>query len=155
MEINPKYGARIRAASWSKTLLAVAAVLSVLILPLGFDWESVLIVAGILTVTFFEFRVHRYFLNGDPRAPSLGFCNQSCFAAAILAYGLYHAVYPPPTLIPPEFSGWIDETTIELMQSVIRNGYLAIGILGGISQFALAWYYRSAKSSPPPEGGNV
>jgi hypothetical protein len=152
MEINPKYGGRIRAAFWSKTLLGVAAVLSVLILPFDFDWESALIVAGVLTVTFFEFRVHSYFLNGDPRAPDLGFRNQSCFAAAILLYGLYHAVYPTP--IPPEYRSLFDDTTLELIQSTVRNGYLAIGILGGISQFALAWYYRGAKT-PPPLGGDA
>ena len=58
--------------------------ISVLILPFDFDWWSALIVAGVVTVTFFEFRVHHYFLTGDPRAPDLGFRNQSCFAAAIL-----------------------------------------------------------------------
>ena len=147
MEINPKLGGRIRAAFWSKTLLAVASVLSVLILPFDFDWWSALIVAGIWTVTFFEFRMYSYFLNGDPRAPDLGFCNQSCFAAAILMYGLYHAVYPTP--IPEEIRGLLDETTLELVQGLIKNAYLAIGILGGVSQFALAWYYRSAKAFPP------
>jgi hypothetical protein len=27
----------------------------------------------------------------------------------------------------------------------MRVGYLVIGIVGGISQFGLAWYYRSAR----------
>ncbi|MEI9998409.1 MAG: hypothetical protein WDO13_04230 [Verrucomicrobiota bacterium] len=77
MEFNPRYRGRIRAAYWSKTLLAIAAVLSVLILPFSFDVENAVVVAGVLVVTFFEFRVHHYFLTGDPRAPGLGFRNQS------------------------------------------------------------------------------
>jgi hypothetical protein len=125
-------------------VLAVASVISVLLLPFGFDWSDALIVAGVLTVTYFEFRVHHYFFTGDPRGPSLGFRNQSCFAAGILLYGLYHAAYPPP--VPPDVSGLLDEPTLDLFQMWIRNGYLAIGIAGGLSQFWLAWYYRSAKA---------
>jgi len=150
MEINPKYRGRISAAWWSKTLLAIAAVISVLILPFGFDWWSALIVAGVLTVTFFEFRVHRYFLTGDPRGPDLGFRNQSCFAAAIMLYGLYHSFHPPP--IPEGYRELLDEPTIELFQYAIKNCYLMVGILGGLSQFGLAWYYRRAKSPPAPDG---
>jgi hypothetical protein len=147
MEINPKYRGRIAAAWWSKTLLATAAVVSVLILPFDFDWESALVVAGVLAVTFFEFRVHHYFVTGDPRGPTLGFRNQSCFAAGILVYGLYHAFYPSP--IPQEYRSLLDPPTMDLIQSTIKSGYLTIGILGGLSQFGLAWYYYSAK--PPPE----
>jgi hypothetical protein len=146
MEINPKYRGRISAAWWSKTLIAFAAVLSVILLPFGFDWESALVVAGVLTVTFFEFRVHRYFLTGDPRAPDLGFRNQSCFAAGILLYGLYHAFYPTP--IPPAYRELLDEPTLEAFQNTIKNGYLVVGMLGGLSQFGLAWYYRGAKAAP-------
>ncbi len=143
MEINPKYRGRISAAWWSKTLLAIAAVLSVLILPFGFDLWSALVVAGVLTVTFFEFKVHHYFLTGDPRAPDLGFRNQSCFAAGILLYGLYHAFHPPP--VPQEYAELLDGPTIDLLQNVIKNGYITVGIVGGLSQFGLAWYYRNAK----------
>jgi hypothetical protein len=150
MEINPKYRGRISAAWWSKTLLAIAAAISVLVLPFGFDWWSALIVAGVLTVTFFEFRVHYYFLTGDPRAPDLGFRNQSCFAAAILLYGLYHAFHPPP--IPAEYQALLDEPTIDLVENTIKNGYLTVGILGGLSQFGLAWYYRGAKAPPAAQG---
>ena len=107
MELNPKYRGRARAAVWSKSILATAAVLSVLILPFSFDLESAVVVAGILTVTYFEFRVHRYFSQGDARAPGLGFRNQSCFAAGILVYGLYHAAVPTP--IPPEYRNLLDE----------------------------------------------
>ncbi len=148
MEINPKYRGRISTAWWSKTILAIAAVLSVLLLVVGFDWEDALVVAGVLAVTFFEFRVHHYFLTGDPRAPDLGFRNQSCFAAGILLYGLYHAVHVPPlqTLVPEELVDYLDAPTMEFMKSTIKYGYLSVGILGGASQFGLAWYYRGAKA---------
>lgn len=151
VEFNPRYASRVSAAWWSKTLLAIASVLSVLILPFDFDLWSAVIVAGVLTVTFFEFRVHHYFLTGDPRAPDLGFRNQSGFAAAILAYGLYHAGHPMP--IPASIRSLLDDTTLDLIESTIKNGYLAIGLLGGLSQFALAWYYRSAKARPVTGAG--
>ena len=146
MEINRSYRGRISAAWWSKSVLAVAAVLSVLILPFSFDWESAAIVAGILAVTFFEFRVYSHFLRGDARGPGLGFLNQSCFAVAILIYGLYHAAVPTP--VPPELAGFLDEPTLQSIQQTIKYGYLAIGILGGLSQFGLACYYRIAKFEP-------
>ena len=157
MEINPKYRPRISTAWWSKTILAIAAVISVLLLLCDFDWWDALAVAGVLVVTFFEFRVHRYFLTGDPRAPDLGFRNQSGFAAGILLYGLYHAFEPPPiqTLVPPELLTYIDAGTIEYVKETIKNGYLAVGILGGLSQFGLAWYYRSAKSPPAAQPADL
>jgi hypothetical protein len=154
METNPKYRGRISAAWWSKTILAGAAVISVLILPFSLDLETVVVVAGVLTVTFLEFRVHRYFLTGDPRGPDLGFRNQSGFAAGILLYGLYHAFHVTPleSLIPPEMIGYIDQPTLDFMKSMIKNAYLAVGILGGASQFGLAWYYRGAKTPSAAQG---
>jgi len=148
MEINPKFRSRSNAAWWSKTILAFAAVISVLLLCFGFDWQDALVVAGVLAVTFFEFRVHHYFLTGDPRGPGLGFRNQSFFAAGILLYGLYHAVYVPPiqTLVPKELIDYLDAPTLEFMRATIRNGYLCVGIVGGVSQFGLAWYYLSAQA---------
>jgi hypothetical protein len=149
MELNPKYPARIKTAWWSKTILASAAVVSVLILLCDFDWWGLLIVLGILTVTFFEFRVYRYFLTGDPRAPDLGFRNQGCFAAAIMIYGLYHAMHPEPiqSVLPQWYLDLINDQAEDYIQSTIRYGYLIVGGLGGLSQFWLAWYYRSAKTT--------
>jgi len=148
MEINPKYRGRTSTAWWSKTILAVAAVISVLLVLIDFDWADALVVVGVVAVTFFEFRVHRYFLTGDPRAPELGFLNQSFFAAGILLYGLYHAVYEPQiqALVPQEILAYLDETSIELMKATIKYGYLTVGLIGGVSQFGLACYYRGAKA---------
>ena len=148
MEINPKFRSRANTAWWSKTILAIATVISVLLILVDFDWADALVVVGVLAVTFFEFRVYRYFLTGDLRAPDLGFRNQSCFAAGILLYGLYHALAQPPleTLMPRELLDYMDATTLEFMKATIKYGYLTVGIVGGISQFGLAWYYRGAKS---------
>jgi hypothetical protein len=147
MEINPKYRSRTSTAWWSKTILAVAAVISLLLVLVDFDWADALVVVGVAAVTFFEFRVHRYFLTGDPRAPDLGFRNQSCFAVGILLYGLYHALYVPPiqSLVPQELVEYLDAPTLDFMKSTMKYGYLTVGIIGGMSQFGLAWYYRSAK----------
>jgi hypothetical protein len=143
--VYKKYPGRAWAAAVSKYTLLVVAILAVVCLPLlGFGFENLIIVVGLATVTFFEFRVHRYFLENNPQAPSLGFRNQSAFAAAILIYCLYHAVVP--VSIPSDYSSVMDPSMLVLMQSFERVFYLIIAIVAGGSQFGLAWYYRSAQS---------
>jgi hypothetical protein len=142
-----KYPGRARASAWSKNILLVVAVLAGVCLPFGFDLEDVIIVIGLATVTFFEYRVHRYFCEDNPEAPGLGFRNQSCFAAAILIYGLYHALVPTQIQIPSEYRDVMDPDMTATMQSLERVFYLVIGIVGGVSQYGLAWYYRSAQAS--------
>jgi hypothetical protein len=146
-----KYPGRVRAAAWSKNILLVVTILAVVCLPFGFDFEDVIIVAGLVAVTFFEYRVHRYFREGNPEAPMLGFRNQSAFAAAILIYGLYHAVVP--FQVPAQMQGLFednnltDPATLQLVQGLERASYLIVGIVGGVSQFGLAWYYRNARTT--------
>jgi hypothetical protein len=149
MELTPQYRARLSTAWWSKVILAGASLLSLLILICDFDWWGALIVAGVVAVTFFEFRVYRYFATGDPRAPGLGFRNQACFAAAILMYGLYHALFPQPlqSVLPQWYLDFIGADSVDYLQGTIRDGYLVVGIVGGLSQFWLAWYYRGAKDA--------
>jgi hypothetical protein len=140
-----KYPSRARAAAWSKNVLIFVLILSVLFTFTDFGIENILIIIGLGTVTFFETRVHRYFWDDDPAAPELGFRNQGGFAAGILVYGLYHAFVP--SQIPPEYKDLIDPSMIGTLQAMERISYLVIGIVGGVSQFALAWYYRSAGGS--------
>jgi len=141
-----KYRGRARAAAWSKSILLIVAILSALIVPFDFDFEGVIIVAGLATVTFFEFRVHRYFRDLNPAAPTLGFRNQSAFAAAILIYGLYHTVVT--FHLSPETQTLIEENNVvdlDMVRNLTRVFYLVIGVVGGVSQFGLAWYYRAAR----------
>jgi len=140
-----KYPGRARASAWSKNILLVVAVLAGLSLPFGFDLEDVIIVIGLATVTFFEYRVNRYFRENNPAASSLGFRNQACFAAAILIYGLYHALVPTQIQVPTEYREYMDPSTTSTIQAFERVFYLIVGIVGGVSQFGLAWYYRSAQ----------
>jgi hypothetical protein len=146
--VYKKFPGRAKAAAWSKNILCVVAVLAAFCLPFGFDLEDVIIVIGLATVTFFEFRVHRYFREGNPEAPSLGFRNQSAFAAAILIYGLYHAFVPTQIQVPAEYREVMDPSMPAMIQGFARLFYLTVGVVGGISQFGLAWYYRSAQSHP-------
>jgi hypothetical protein len=152
VNIVSQYAGRAKASMWSKKILAVAAVLSLVWLPFNFDLEDVILTVGICAVTFFEYRVNRYFREGHPNGPSLGFRNQSLFAVGILIYGLYHALFPSKMQLPEEYRDLVDASTLALMQSTTRVGYLVIGIAGGLSQFALAWYYRGAqvKANAPP-----
>jgi hypothetical protein len=147
MDVYKKYPGRAWAAAVSKYCLLVIAVLAVVLLPfLGFDFENLIITAGLATVTFFEFRVHRYFRENDPKAPGLGYRNQACFAAAILIYCLYHAFTPfqlshdAMTMI--EENNVIDASTLN---SLARLFYLSVAVIAGGSQFGLACYYRSAQ----------
>ena len=85
------------------------------------------------------------FLQCDPRAPDLGFRNQAGFAAGILIYGLYHALVPSQLEIPAEYRDVMDPAMAGTIQGMERVFYLFIGMIGGVSQFWLAWYYRNAK----------
>jgi len=94
VNIVKKYASRARASAWSKNVLIVVAVLSVVCLPFNFDLEDLILTVGLCVVTFFECRVHRYFCEGHPNGPSLGFRNQSLFAAAIWCTGFTTRSYP-------------------------------------------------------------
>jgi hypothetical protein len=145
--IYKKYPARARAAVWSKNILLVVAVLSVVLLPfLGIDLENVIITVGLCVVTFFEYRVYRYFCENNPLAPDLGFRNQSAFAAAILIYGLFHAIVQTHVEIPSEYREVMDPSMTVIIQGMERLFYLIVGLVGGVSQFGLAWYYRAART---------
>ena len=149
-----RYSSRAKAAAVSKYVLLVATVIGVLLTPLfwrffGFNLENSIVTAGLVVVTCFEYRVHRYFRERDSRAPGLGFRNQSGFAAAILIYGLYHASslsqVPLPGQMMYETNNAINPDTLNLLQSSGRIFYLVLGVVGGLSQFGLAWYYRTAR----------
>jgi len=94
-------------------------------------------------ITFFEFRVHRAFRECRPEAPSLGFRNQCGFAVFILIYCLYHAF--APLEIPEHYREYAVPDLGSLPRILVMVTYLTIGIVGGLSQFGLAWYYRSAR----------
>ena len=146
-----KYPGRATVAAWSKNTLLVVAVFAglfaVISVPFfGFSFENVIIVVGLSAVTFYEYRVHRYFREWNPEAPSLGFRNQSAFAAAILIYCLYHAF--SAFQIPLQTQTLIEENNLidsNALKSVARVFYLIIAVVAGGSQFGLAWYYRSAQ----------
>jgi len=149
-ELSPfrKYRSRAVAAAISKYSLLVVAVAAVLLLPfLGIDFENTIITVGLVTVTFFEYRVHRYFRENDPRAPGLGYRNQALFALAVVIYCLYHAFatfrLPVGTMNLVEDNNLIDPGVLKTM---VRFFYLLIAVLVGGSQFWLACYYRGARS---------
>jgi len=141
-----KYANRAKVSAWSRNLLIAAVAIGAVILPFSFNFEALVIFVGVATVAFFEFKVNRYFMERNPVAPSLGFRNQTFFAAGILIYGLYHAVatyqIPGEAMSLIEQNNLIDPDTLRMM---IRAAYLTIGIVGGISQFALACYYWFAR----------
>jgi hypothetical protein len=143
-----KFPSRANAAAWNKYFVLVVAVLGLVLLPFLGDYiENTIIVAGLVTVTFFEFRVHRYFRENNPKAPSLGFRNQACFAAGILIYCLYHVF--AAMHLPAQTQNMIEENNLPIDADAImgleRIFYLGIAVVAGGAQFALAWYYREAQ----------
>jgi hypothetical protein len=141
-----KFPSRALAAAVSKYFLLVVAVLGVLVLPFaGFTLENLIIVVGLAAVTFFEYRVHRYFREENPAAPGLGYRNQSLFAGAILIYCLYHAF--APIQIPHDDVMLLEQNNVidnKTLRSLMQIFYLGIAIIAGGSQYGLAWYYRAA-----------
>jgi hypothetical protein len=140
-----KFASRAVAAMWSKYILLVAVILSVLwtCTPFGFCFESIVITLILGVITFFEFRAHRAFREKDPVAPTIGFRNQLGFAIFIFLYGCYHAFVP--LQIPQNYREEMTPDLAPLIHTVVVATYLTIAIVGGISQFCLAWYYRSAR----------
>ena len=143
-----KYPSRARMAAWSKPVLMLVAILSGVFTVFFPDIENVIVFIGLALVTFFEYRVHRYFRELNPEAPSLGFRNQSAFAAGILIYCLYHAFVP--FHLSPETSSMVEESNLDpsLFANFARLFYLGVAVTAGGSQFMLAWYYRSARVRP-------
>jgi hypothetical protein len=143
-----KYRSRAIAAAISKYSLLVVAIAAVLLLPvLGFDFENIIITVGLVAVTFFEYRVHKYFRENDPRAPGLGFRNQAIFAAAVLVYCFYSAY--APFQMPAGGMGLVEDSNVidpAMLKVVVRSFYLFIAVLVGGSQFWLACYYRGAQA---------
>ena len=143
-DIYKRYKSRAWAAAISKYCLLLVAILGVVALPIvGFDIEDLIIVAGLVTVTFFEFRVHSYFKENNSSAPRLGYRNQTAFAAAILIYCLYHAF--APLQIPTEDMNMIEQNNLidpAQLKNLTRIFYLGIALVAGGSQYALAVYYR-------------
>ena len=141
-----KYRSRAWAAAISKYCILVVAILGVVLFPfLGDYLENGIIVVGLITVTYFEYRVHRYFRENDPRAPGLGFKNQACFAGGIIIYCLYHAF--SPFHLSPEAMNMVEENNLldqNTLNGLVRSFYLLIAVVAGGSQFGLAWYYRGA-----------
>lgn len=111
----------------------------------GFSPENILVAIGLVAVTFFEYRVHKYFRENDPRAPDLGFRNQSLFVVGILIYCLYHAF--APVAMSTDTQNAMSQAGVDMgmVTAVSRGFYLLIAIVAGGSQFGLACYYRAAK----------
>jgi len=149
--VYAKYRGRARAAAWNKYILLFFTILSGIwtCLPIGFGLESVLIALVLVGVTIIEYRVHRYFRESNPEAPTLGFRNQAFFAAVILVYCLYHAWAGSQMPGSVEVNNLIDSDTMDQVGTIVRASYLVIGVVGCISQFGLAWYYRTARVAQP------
>ena len=142
-----RYPSRAIASLWSKGLLVVPAIISVVWQVFDLSLEGVIVAVILTAITFFEYRVNQYFREENLKAPDLGYYNQSAFAVFILLYCIYHAYMASPTAMMREYNNMLDPDQMAAFQSMIKMSYVIVGIAGGLSQFGLAWYYRSARIS--------
>ena len=84
---------KYRGGPWrppSANTASLVAGVGVVTLPfLGITVENIIIVIGLVTVTYFEYRVHRYFRDGDPGArsrfsQSILVCRRRLFSTAFI-----------------------------------------------------------------------
>jgi len=144
-----KYPSRARAAAMSKAILLLVTIFAVVFVFFFPGIENGIILVGLALVTFFEYRVHRYFREENPKAPGLGFRNQSAFAAGILIYCLYQGF--STFQMPLQAQTLVEENNLidpDMLTTVARLFYLFIAVTAGGSQFGLAWYYRNAQVEP-------
>jgi len=140
-----KYRSRAVAAVISKYCLLVAAIISggLTCTSLGFGFEGILVSVILIAITYFEYQVHYAFRDHKPEAPALGFRNQSAFALFIIVYCLYHAFVP--SQVTADMRMYMEPDLSGTMQFITLIAYLVIAIVGGLSQFGLACYYRAAR----------
>jgi hypothetical protein len=146
---------RARAAYWSRFWLTLSAAVTWLGVAGGPDVEG--LIAGVLLtgMTVVEFRVYRFFTEGDARGAIYGWWNQCLFAALFLIYGGYHGTF---VTIPPMASEAMtylnaggDGGGADVLPNVtqlVQFTYYSIGLVGAVGQFTLACYYRAALKSP-------
>jgi hypothetical protein len=139
------YAGRATMAAMSKYVLLLVTIVSGLFLLGGLDVEGVIILVALSCITYYEFRVHRYFVEWNPEAPTLGFRNQCAFASFIVIYCVYHVF--APFQLPPVVQDMIDPSMASSIRFSEQVFYVVIALVGGASQFWLAWYYRSASTA--------
>jgi hypothetical protein len=135
---------RARAAYWSRFwLFASAFVTWALFLP-GPSVEG--FISGVLLtgMTIVEFKVYSLFLAADARGAIYGWWNQCLFSVLFLIYGVYHGTYVTPS---PEIEAWVDPSMMPMLATIERITYYSIAFAGGLGQFVLACYYRTARKN--------
>lgn len=148
---------RADAAYWSRFWLVLSAAVSWISFVLSPDVEG--LVAGVLLtgMAMVEFQVYRLFLAGDLRAAEIGWWNQCIFAALFVVYGGYHGTFAtvPPWMqqsvdVVLQMQG-LDESALQVsLLDDVRWFYYAVAIVGGVCQFWLALFYRTAKADLAP-----
>jgi hypothetical protein len=142
---------RARAAYWSRFWLVLSAIVSWLSFLLGPTFEGFLAAALLTGMSIAEFQVYRLFRADDLRAAAIGWWNQCLFAALFVIYGGYHGLFV--TISPGlrqavdtalELRGMDETMMVPSLHDDVRLCYFAIALVGGIGQFGLACFYRSA-----------
>lgn len=140
------YPGRARAAAVSAYFLIAAAVISILCVFISFCFENVLLAIIITGIAWVEHFTLRGFRTWDKRAPIMGCYNQIVFASIIVLYGTYNAFLTGPIQIPADYKDSIDPDMLGWVSSGEKLFYILVAVIGGGSQYLMAWYYYRAKS---------
>jgi len=153
IEAGEMYQKRARVAYWSIVWLGFSTAFSLFSFAVHQNWEDFISVILLGTMTYVEFHVRRWFIDGDIRGSTYGYWNQTAFALAFLVYGIYHALIPSPILSSPALLELAGQEAINRLVMIATGGYLLIGVVCGACQYSLALYYKRSlhpKLAPQP-----
>lgn len=136
------YQKRAKVAYWSIMWLGFSAMFSLLCFAKFRDFEDFISVVSLGAMTYTEFRVRKWFIEGDSRGSIYGYWNQTGFAVFFLIYGAYHALTPPELLSSPIFSEVFGAEQLALIATTVKMCYAIIGIVCAACQYSLALYYK-------------
>jgi hypothetical protein len=144
IQLGQRFQRRAAAAFYSQYWLLFSAIFSWIFVAATPDVEGIL--SGILLscMTVMEHKVQLWFKEGDDRGIIWGWRNQCLFALLFLIYGAYHGLFT--SSMPSELNEYVDADAIKgTVEGVARLVYFSVGIVGGLGQFCLAWYYLRTK----------
>ena len=152
------YQKRAKVAYWSIMWLGFSTMFSLFGFVLYRDFEDFISLVILGAMTYTEFRVRKWFIEGDIRGSIYGYWNQTGFAVFFLIYGAYHTLTPPELLSNPQLAELAGQELMNMVGMMTKISYALIGIVCGACQYSLALYYKrslhpenlGAGKNPPP-----
>lgn len=155
MDTTKAFARRRKLSAMIWITLAVCAGVTELQAVFSFSPLLGAIAIALAALAWSERRACRLFADNDPRGGLLGFWNQ--LILGILAAGYLFLSLPSVSDLQVQIATWeVPEEMTAMVIPVVRNGYLAAGVIVLVSQIAIALYDLQAtrfasKDSPKTE----